>query len=876
MSLTPGARLGAYEVVSTLGAGAMGEVYLAHDRRLARDVAIKVLPPAFVGDPDLLHRFEREARAVAALNHPHILAVFDIGRHEGTPYIVMEHVRGETLAAYLKRQLPPLARAIEIGIEIAGALAAAHRAGLVHRDLKPSNVMLTSDEHVKVLDFGLAKQMSSSEGSTVSRPSGLDDLQTIPGQMLGTPGYMSPEQFLGQPIDHRTDIYSIGVILFQLVTGQRPFEDVGFNPFASALPSVCVLNPQVPTAVGDLIARTMARDPMARPQSAEALKQELTRLHRTVDALSVGAAVGGRAERRAEGGRTERRSGAVNPRAARYAALSIAGALVIAGAAVPIMWRIAPQPATLSEPRPVIAVLPLTNLSGDESKAYVSAGITDSLTTSLGRLSSISVVSQPAVQESQALRSSNLSRVAQDLGATMLVQGSVQQSGERVRVNATLLTREGKIVWTGDSEGTLGDLFSLESRLAGALLDALRVNVSDVERRTLATPPTTRRDALEAYWRGTALRDRADDTIIDRAIGEFQQAVSLDTGFSLAHARLGEAYRRKSVVTNDKEWMTKAAAEVSEALRLDPDQPEVRLALANVYRSTGRNGAAVEELRRTITGQPTNADAHRMLGDILRDEGRFDDALVELQRAVSLRPEYWGNYSSLGVLYLRAGKHRDAIAAFTRMTDLKPDDNAAYQQLGTAYQLAGDTAHARENYERANSLGPNANASLNLGAIYHSEGRYEDAVRAYKEAIRLVPTRPAPYRNLGDAYLKLGRKADAVGAYQQAVRLAEEALALNPTDPMMLARLAVYEAKVGRRQDAERHANGAVTLNPASPEVLYRRAVVLALNGAQSQALQELTEAISKGYSKQQARDDDDLASLKPLPQFQSLVASVN
>jgi serine/threonine-protein kinase len=864
MSLTPGVRVGAYEVISALGAGSMGEVYLARDDRLNRNVAIKFLSPTLVNDPELVRRFETEARAIAALSHPHIVDVYDVGHHDGAPYIVMQYVEGGTLSAYLKEQRPSLGRALEIGMEIADALAAAHRAGLIHRDLKPGNVMLTADRRVKVVDFGLAKRVLLSDAMTTSGVHGLEDLQTIPGQVMGTPGYMSPEQLAGLPVDVRTDIYSLGVILFQLFTGQRPFQDPASNPFSETVPSVCAVDPQLPEAIGELITRTMSRDPAARPDSADAVRRELARLHRAFESPSVLPTPS----------TNNRRRRAIRPMG-RYIAAAVAALLIVAGAAIPIVWRTVFPRMSTPQGRPVIAVIPMTNLSADESQAYLGAGITDALTTSLGRLPSISVVSHTEMQESRALRSSNLAKIAEDLGATMFVQGSVQQSGNRVHVSANLLTADGKIIWSGDSEAALADLFSLESRLAGSLADALRLNLSEAERRRLTTPPTSRRDALEAYWRGTAFRDRSDnDTAVDRAIAEFQKATSLDKDFSLAHASLGEAYRRKSVVTNDKQWMAKAAEEVTEALRLDPSQPEIRLALANVYRSTGRNGAAVEELSRIVSEQPENDNARRMLGQILADEGRFDDALSQVQRAIQLRPQYWANHDALGYISLRAGKLPDAVVAYTKVTELKPDDNSGYQQLGTAYQLAGDYAHARVNYERAISLGPNANAYSNLGFIYYAERRYEDAVRAFNDAIRLAPKRHVYHRNLGDAYLKLGRKAEAIAAYKEAIRLAEETLAVNPTDSLTLVRLAIYEAKIGLRQDAERHAESAITLNPTSPEVLYRRAVVFALNGAPDKALKDLTEAISKGFSKQQVLDDDDLASLRSLPEFQSLIQS--
>ena len=820
------------------GGRGMGEVVVARDPRLGRDVAIKVLPPAFASDAGRLARFEQEARAAAALDHPNILAIHDIGRHDGAPFIVMEYVRGETLAAHMRREPVSCARALEIGSEIAAALAAAHKRGIVHRDLKPGNIMMTPDGHVKVLDFGLAKSVAIEDAATTTNSPVIDGGHTLTGHVVGTPAYMSPEQLRGHRIDHRTDIYSLGVILSELlmpVEGDRRSDR------------------SVPDEVIVLIARTTARDAASRPQSADALGAELRRLIGTASAPLSGT----RSESRARWGRS--------------AGWSLAAAVIIAIAAI-VTSRWVTQSASVG--RPVIAVLPFTNLSGDPSKAYLGVGIADTLTTSLGRLSSVSVVSRSARQESGELKTTDVAKIARDLGATMLVQGSVQQSGDRLRVSANLVMADGKVVWSGDSEASLSDLFPLENRLASVLIDALRITVSSEERQRLTGPPTANRDALDAYWQGLAVLDRADDLNIDEAISRFQRAITIDPQFALAHAGLGEAHRRKSVIANDAAQMTRAIEEVSEALRLDPDQTEVRLSLANVYRSTGRNGAAVEELRKALSRQPLNDDAHRRLGDLLASEGRPDEALAELQYAVTLRPLYWRNQQSLGQFYLRQGKTGEAIATLTRLTQLKPDDASPYQQLGAAYQIFGDKVHARQNYERAIGLNPTPGSYTNLGTIDYSEGRFEEAARSYETAVRLAPNRALYRRNLGDAYMKLQRYADAKAAYEKAVQLAEAALAVNPSDATTMSQLGVYEAKVGKRREADRHTSAAIGINPTNADVLYRRAVALALNGDPDSAVTQLSTAISRGYSRQLALEDDDLATIRSLPSFQALVRS--
>jgi tetratricopeptide (TPR) repeat protein len=455
----------------------------------------------------------------------------------------------------------------------------------------------------------------------------------------------------------------------------------------------------------------------------------------------------------------------------------------------------------------------------------------------------------------------------------MLVQGSVQQAGDRLRVHTNLVTPDGRVVWSGDSEARMSDLFSLESRLAGSLIDALRLTVSGDERERIQRPFTASREALESYWRGSALLERSEMTPIetDNAIEAFKRAIGLDERFSLAHAGLGEAYRRKYIQTNEAEWSTRAIVQVTEALRLDPSQADVRLSLASVYRLTGRRALAVEELRKALAQQPSNGDAHRQLGELLDAEGHPEEALAEFQRALGIRPQYWRNYQSLGLFYYRTGKLSDAVSTLTRLAELRPDDAGPYQLLGAAHLAAGDLNQARTNFERSIALAPSAAAYTNLGSIHYSEKRYQDAIKMYEQAIALAPNRAVFRRNLGDALLKLGRTADARTAYERAVELAEQAVTVNPGDAVAMSQLAVYEAKIGRRAEAERHVNAAVAINPTGAEVQYRRAVVRALNGDIERALDALRDAISHGYSRQLATEDDDLAALRPLPEFQAL-----
>ena len=845
--------IGPYRVLESIGAGGMGEVYLAQDTRLHRKVALKAVRESGAGSTELRQRLLREARAIATLNHPRIAAVFDIVESDedgtGRSWIVMEYVPGETLGQRLRRGRLSTVEALAIGVEVADALGAAHAHGIIHRDLKPANICLTPDGHVKVLDFGLAKTIASPRAETAIEGPADQAPLTRQGDIAGTPGYMAPEQLRALPLDERADIYSLGVVLFEMLTGRRAFTGdfmtAAMGALTAAPPRVRDVDATVPIAVDALVGRMMSVDAGARPATAATVQAELERLR---DDPATGAA-----------------TVSVRARGRAFAYAGVAAAVVIGAATAGVMnyKRIVPPP---SRERPVIAVLPLTNLSGDPSKDYLGIGIADTLTTHLARLASVSIVDRTTA--AVARKTLEPAALARELGVTLLLQGSVQKAGERLRVNMKLVRPDGVVTWAGDSEAGVSDLFSLESRLASAVIDALQVNLSTAERQDATRPPTRDRLALDEYWRGMALLDGTDPSSRTQAIEALQRALARDPDFALAHGRLGEAYRLTYVFTNDRSWMTKAAEEASRAVELDPTSADARMSLAAVYDATGRSGAAVEELRRVLDRHPDNDDAHRQLGEILRKQGTPEQALAEFQRAVALRPEYWRNHERLGLFFLATGRTADAVAAFSRVVALRPDNGDGYQQLGTAYQTLGDNERARESYQRAIAVNRNPAAYSNLATLEYSAGRFSAAATAYEAAIKLLPNRPLTHRNLGDAYTKLGRTADARREYERAIELTEQMLTVNPGDAANMSRLAVYEGKLGRAAAARRHIDSATALNPGNPEILYRAAVVDALLGDRVNGMKALVNALDHGYSATLALADDDLAALKNLPEF--------
>jgi len=855
MSLV-GRKLGRYHVQKRLGSGGMGEVYLADDTHLRRPVALKALHDDGVVTPEGRQRLLLEAQAVAALNHPGIAAVYDlidVADEAGTPpHIVMEYVAGETLAERLRRGPLPVVDALRVGKEVADALAATHKQSFIHRDLKPANLQLTTDGRVKVLDFGLARRIASATdttGLTMERAL----LSRADQRIAGTPGYMSPEQALGRPVGTSTDVFSLGIVLFEMLTGHRPYPGDEFLPVSLAMisapaPHLQEVRPEVATAVDALVTRMLAMEPGERPSAADVVIE----IERLLQPASRDTQAG-----------TPRR---------RWLSYEMGtAAVVVILSAAGVAWWASRGPARDS--RPSIAVMPLANLTGDSANDYVGIGISETLTTSLARVRSVSVISRTGLADLPR-GSADARTIARDVGATLVLQGSVQTSGDRMRVNAKLVRPDGSVAWAGETDSPVIDLFTLQSRLAEAVIAGLSVTVSAAERQTAVTPPTRNADALQAYWQGLAFLDRDDPRNLSLAIASLEKATMLDRQFAVAFGTLGDAYRQLYGRTGETSLIPKATAAIERGLALDPDRTEVRMSLAALYGGTGRPADAADEFRKVLARHPDNDEAHRRLAAVLQSTGKPDEALREYQLAATLRPEYWRNQQSLGFFFYTQKRLQEAVAAFTRVVAIRQDSNS-YNQRGGALQALGNRAAARADYEKAIALdADNAAAYSNLGVLSFEEKRYDDAARAFAGAIRLRPKRALYHRNLGDAYTKLNRKDDARAAYLTAISLTNDTLSINPTDANALSQLAVYEAKVGRASDARRHADDAVARNAANPDVLFRKGVVLALIGDARGAVSALTNAVNHGYNVGQLREEDDLAGLANDPEFRKLILS--
>jgi serine/threonine-protein kinase len=834
-----------YTIIEEIGAGGMGVVYKAIDRQLGKSVALKLMRTKSV-DPSSIARFRRELSLAQQVSHPNVCRLHDLGESKGVLYISMEFVEGQRLddAIASMGHLSPR-QTIALGRQLCAGLAAVHEQGIVHRDLKPSNIMVGRSGHVFIMDFGLA-----------TRHSGADRV-TSTGAVLGTFAYLSPEQARGAAVDARSDIYALGLILYEMLTGRIPPGDGVTLPLAlrdasERCPPPSLHVSEIPPALDAIVMRCLERDVAKRFASVAEVDRALAQIQTTSAATT---------QRQRP---ISARLWPQNKRARTMTAASAAVAVVIA--AVLGVKLVRSRVTAIDSRPPIVAVLPLANLSGDSRFDSLGVGVADVLITRLASAPNLTVISAGSTLRYQAAQDTNA--IARELGASYVVSGSVQAGKGRMRLALKVLRPDSSFVWAGDYENLEEHLLYLQGRIAEGVSGALNLSLTDSERQKLTRMPTTHLGAFSAYAQGKAAfeSNRPDD-----AIRFLEIATTQDPRFALAYTALGQAYWRKFRDTKEAAWTNKATQSVLDALRLDASLPQVRLVLAEIYRGTGRRTEALEEARQALRGQPRSDDAHSLVGQILAEQGDITAAIDELKRAIDLRPEYWAHHFALANVLFNNARYSEAIEPYSRVGELQPDNYRGFQGLGVVYSALGDTARALENFRKANRLSPNSSTYSNMGSLLYWNGDFGGAEQAYREAIALRPADPVLQANLGDA-LRRQRLPEASRAYRRAIELGHEVLAVNPHDGDLLSFLGHCHARLGDAAKASEYVAKAVTAAPKSPEVQYYAAAVYAANGREKEALAAFEKAIELGYSVAFIERNDDLEPLRKAPGFRKLL----
>ena len=856
-ALGPGSQFGPrYRIEAEIGEGGMGKVYKAYDSDLDRIVALKLVRPELARDANSLQRFKQELLLASRISHRNILRIHDLGDVGGVKFISMAFIQGMDLADLIaKTGKLQTERVVNIAKQLAGALEAAHAEGVVHRDLKPRNVLITVDDQVFVSDFGLAKSLDA-ETTAMTRA----------GEVLGTPRYMSPEQAESKAADHRSDIYSLGVILYEMATGEVPFTgesslQVMFQHVQQAPKNPRLVNPDVPEYLSAIILKCLEKDPALRYQSAGELLRDLesgtpaTRIVRL---------------RIAETGYSKW----------MFAAMGIVLVAGVVLAVRPVRQSVLGRvSATIVKPSGgssadarFVALMPLRVLGKDSALQYEAEGVVDALSAKLFQMKNVHLASPTAVERIKA--SDPVPKIARQLGVKLIVQGTMQSAADKIDVVLSLSDATGKQLWNKEFSGVREDLLTIEDQIYNDLVTALALKPTDEELARNALRPTENVGAYELYLKGrNILRGKRDVKRVEPAVDLFEQAIKKDPSFALAYAGLADAGIILYDLTKDTAWSGRALSAAQHAQTLNDETPEVHFALGNVYRVTGKTAEAVVELKRALELAPNSDEGYRRLANAYLAAGQKDEALLAYQKAIDVNPYYGLNYARLGAAYFQLGDNPKALSAFDHAVELSPDSAAAYDNMGLIYFQMGKWNDAITAYQKALKIEPSEDLYSNLGTAYFYLGHRNDAVTMFQKAAALNPNEQLYAGNLADAYRWSADPAKAKAAYQQAIALAHKALLVNPVDADALGYLGLYYAKNGDAKLGLDYITRARAIDRNGNELPYRQAVVYTILGRKGEALASLQEALQKGYSAIMAKNDPEFKPLETDPEFNKLLA---
>ncbi len=817
MPLNAGDRLGPYEILWPIGSGGMGEVWKARDSRLDRIVAIKQLKGHRVG------RFEQEARAIAALNHPHICQLYDIG----PDYLVMEYIDGKPLHGPL-----PVDEAVRVVMEIAAALGEAHRHAILHRDIKPNNIVLTPKGEAKLLDFGLAKLMADDQDIT----------RTMDGTLLGTPAYMSPEQARGQPLDARSDLFSLGAVLYECLTGRRAFpgaSSVGalLEVVSSEPPPPSSITPGVPQRLDAVVRKLLAKDREARYASADDLIADL-RDYRTVTTRQI----------------VRRRS-----------MVACAAVLLLVLLAAGAWWIIRTRGRAPKREHAVVVVLPFENLSAQSDAAAFGDGLSEVVTGLLARRGvfpdALWVVPSSDVRRFGVRTVADAARMFQ---ATVTISGTVRRTSDDAGWLITLSASDAsRPLSPGSREVSLSDsdAGAMEGQLIAVLVSLLHLEGRPVSQSGKITPPSYARFVVARGY----LRDYARGDNLKLAVSALESITTASPNYAPAQVALSEAYFRTYSGTKQPEWLAKADQAIRRAADIDESDREIPVMRGRILRATGQTEAAIRELRIALARNPDDEELLVQLAGAYESAKQFSAAEATYQQAIRLRPSFFPAYTNLGIFYMSQGKWAQAEEPLTIVTKLAPEYADGYTNLGSLLYYLDRLDDAQRLFTRSIQLKPTSTAFSDRCAVEFDKRSMEAAVADCRNAVDLQPASAIALGNLADALVESGQGGEAKEVYRKALEAGNKLLAINPTSPDLLASMAKFAAKTEQKDLAVKLASKALSQG-SGVRTLYNAGKAYGLAGQCSRATDLLKQAYQKGFPRQEARRDPDLARLRTAP----------
>ena len=778
------AQISHYRVDRLLGAGGMGEVYLAQDAKLHRKVALKVLPERFSADAERVRRFQREARAASALNHPNIITIYEIGQADERHYIATEFIEGETLRSRVSKEKPiSLAEVLDVSIGVANALAAAHEAGIIHRDIKPENIMVRPDGYVKVLDFGLAKLLDTPAGTT----------DTNTGAIMGTLMYLSPEQAHGAMPDGRSDIYSLGAVMYEMITRRPPIVTNSFVELAHAVaytqpdpPSRYMHN--LPADLDRIVMKTLEKEPAKRYQSARELLGDLRALRRE---LELDGSLDDSGELRQSGPvlAHQRTLPLSNTSIVRLRRRRLLPLLAIAAGVVLLVvvgWVLARGLLDADAPISTVAVLPFVNASGDPSSEYLSDGISDSITDSLSQLPQLQVVARSRAFHFKGAGVDPLT-AGRELRVRGVVTGRVFLRGETLVIRASLTdVRKGTQIWGEQYNRRLSDVLSVQREMSQEISNKLRMRLSGDEKKLLDRRTASSSEAFQLYLKGRYYRRKYSEESIRKAVTYFNQALERDPTYALAYAGLADAYYGLSnLYLPPREAMPRVREAAQRALALDDSLAQAHTSLALVLVWYDWDFVAGErEFRRAISLNPNDSEGHRLYGNFLAATGQMNRALTEMKLAEQLDPLSAPASWDVGRVLFYSGRLAEARAQAKKALELDDRFAHAYMLLAQISEREGNTADAMSLMEKAMSLGGRTPLLVSMwGYINARAGNTQEAL-ATMEELKRRPSYTLPLF-LARVNAGLGRNDEAINWLEQAYTDRSESIVWLKIDPSL-------------------------------------------------------------------------------------------
>jgi len=838
-----------YRIESLLGEGGMGKVYKAYDGDLNRLVALKLVRPELANDPVSMERLKQELILASRISHKNILRIHDLGDVNGVKFISMAYADGLDLQALVKRKgRLDVAQATGIAKQLCKALEAAHHEGVIHRDLKPQNVLMDQQGVAYILDFGLAS--SAEVGASLA------------GELMGTPRYMSPEQAESLPLDHRSDLYALGLIIYEMVTGDLPFESdtvmqAMYQRVTQAPKNPKLVNPELPDSICKIILKCLEKEPDKRYQQASEILKDLE----------------------ASGGAPPRKVtvSLPSPRNLAFLGALLALALGIVLGVPQIRHRILPyltgsENATNAK---FVAILPF-NVTGDAATVgYLGQGMTDSLSAKLAQVRNLHITSSRYALTKLTEEKTPLDQIAHQLGATLLVTGSIQASQDRLEVVVNLDNFQGQVSHKSKVfSGVPQDVLSLENDIYNYLVTEIGLTLSNEELASAATRATTDAAAYDLFLRAqNSVATKRDPESLKQALDMFQRAADKDSSFALAFAGIADTSLKLYNLTKDELYASRAQGAAEHARSLNDRLPEVHFSLGSVYLMRGNIAGAIAELERGANMAPNSDEGWRRLAKAYEKQNRLAEAEGAYKKAIEANPYNWSTHNLLGVFYLDHAQYGKATEAFEQVTKLAPKIPMGWGNLAAVACMEGNYDGCIQASQKANDLAPDPVTYQNIAQAYYFLHKYQLARENAQKAVDLNPNNQLFYGILADAYRNEGDPEKANELYDNAITLALHDLQVNPRDAATMGNLAVYYARRHSEVRALDFIKRARTLDPNSSELMYDNALIDATYKRPEEAVANLTLAAKNGFSLKQIASDPDFQLLENDSAFKKLVA---